>query len=61
VIISAPGGSYVVTPGGRAGADPLPAARVASPPVAGRPTHPPHAAWRTPSPRQLTGLIRGTP
>ena len=68
VIVSTPGGSYVVTPGGRgvvADPVPLPAVRlpaapaVVAPPAA-RPA-PPHAAWRTPSARQLADLVRGNP
>ncbi|WP_439624580.1 hypothetical protein [Gemmata sp.] len=66
VIVSAPAGTFVVTPGGRVGGAPGPlplpplAAGVVGTPAlaAGRPV-PLHAAWRTPSPRELADLVRG--
>jgi hypothetical protein len=67
VIVSSPGGSYVVTPGGgrpiveSRPAPVVPAAGVSVVPTGpgARPAPPPHAAWRTPSPRQLAALVGG--
>jgi hypothetical protein len=66
VIVSTPGGSYVVTPaGGRPivesrPAPVVPAARVSAVPTGpgARPAPPSHSAWRTPSLRQLADLVR---
>lgn len=74
VLISAPGGTYVVRPGGRVtgGPPPAPAAPPsppqpapvvrAAPPAAEPPRREPaglHVPWRTPSPRELTALVQG--
>src|SRR5262249_37192453 len=63
-IISSPGGTYVVTPGTRPAPDPRLAPAVGTSGTssvgassATRPP-PPHAPWRTPTPRQLADLLR---
>ena len=55
VIVSAPGGAWVVRPGGRLPGAPAPAVPAPKGPAAG------HAPWRTPTPRQLADLVRAVP
>jgi hypothetical protein len=59
VIVSSPGGEWVVRPGGPAPVG-VPAVPVLKAPAAGRPEAV-HAPWLTPTPRQLTDLVRGGP
>lgn len=56
IVISSPGGEWLVRPGGPGIAVPPPAPALL--PADTRPK-PLHAPWRTPSPRQLAELVRG--